>query len=175
MIPESIKSLITSLLRKDLEVIVAGGLAVNAHGFARLTTDADLIVRKKDREKATNAMIDLAFTNKGSTDVSTRFGHKSYSVPFVDLLWTEEKTFDIFLSSTVSVADHFKILSLPHLIAMKIHALSQCHDRFAKDSEDIKFLLKHNSAQIEFRDYQALVNRFAPSDKNQQLLDLYPR
>lgn len=45
MIPESIQSLILSLNRQGIEAIIGGGLAVNAHGFARLPLDADLLVR----------------------------------------------------------------------------------------------------------------------------------
>ena len=174
MIPKSIRSLITKLQQEGLEIIVGGGLAVNAHGFARLTTDADLIVRKDDREKALVVLSNLGFVEKGTTNVSTRLSHSSYLVPFVDLLWTEAVTFQIFLEGAVSIYPSCKTISLPHLIAMKIHAIAQNAERFAKDSEDIRWLLKYNPTQISLQDYQNLLDRFASDGRKEYLLALHP-
>ncbi len=174
MIPESIQSLITKLQQEGLEVIVGGGLAVNAHGFARVTTDADLIVRKNDREKALEVLSDLGFVEKGTTNVSTRLSHSSYLLPFVDLLWTEAATFQVFLKGAISISPNSNALSLPHLIAMKIHAITQSADRFAKDSEDIRWLLKYNPTEISLQDYQNLLDRFASDGRKEYLLTLHP-
>jgi len=172
MIPESIQSLLKSLHEKGLDAIVAGGLAVNAHGFARLTSDADLLIRADHRDKATETLTNLGFTLEGSTNVASRFSHQSYIVPHVDLLWTETQTFNVFLASTILVNGHAKTLSLPHLIAMKLHTIAENEDRFAKDSEDIKFLLKHNPRKIASEEYQTLVNKFAPDQHRDYLLGL---
>jgi len=60
------------------------------------------------------------------------------------------------------------------LVAMKIHAISQRQDRLAKDSEDIRWLLKQNSSKISFNDYQLLLNRFASEENMSYLRELYP-
>ena len=174
MVPESIRSLIASLSREGIDVIIGGGLAVNQHGFSRLTTDADLIVNRDDQEKLTALFTNLGFVNRGSTRVSTRFAHLSFSVPFVDLLWTEPATFYVFKEGAIILDNGPRILCLPHLIAMKIHAIAQSEERFAKDSEDIRWLLKHGAQHLCQEDYHQLVQRFASAYTKDYLLNLYP-
>ena len=100
--------------------------------------------------------------------------HRSHLIPFLDLLWTEEATFDVFLQEAITTSPNCKTLALPHLVAMKIHAISQRQDRLAKDSEDIRWLLKQNSSKISFNDYQLLLNRFASEENMSYLRELYP-
>lgn len=174
MVPESIQSLILSLNRQGIEAIIGGGLAVNAHGFARLTLDADLLVRRTDEEEACRIMEELGFSAEGTTRVATRFRHKSYAVPFVDLLWTEDETFKVFSEAAAPGPNGLRILSLPHLIAMKIHAQAQAQNRGSKDRDDLKYLLQQNAGRVSFEDYQKLVDRFARPAQKEGLLGLYP-
>ncbi len=174
MVPESIQSLILSLNRQGIEAIIGGGLAVNAHGFARLTLDADLLVRRTDQEEACRSLEELGFSAEGTTRVATRFRHKNYVVPFVDLLWTEDETFKVFLEAAAPGPNGLRILSLPHLIAMKIHAATQDQGRGSKDRDDLKYLLQQNAGKVAREDYQKLVERFARPSRKEELLALYP-
>lgn len=174
MIPESIQSLLKAIQDRDIRVVVGGGLAVNHHGFARLTTDADFIVCGDDRAQLEDVFEGLKFSKNGETAVSTRYTHASYVVPNVDLLWTERGTFEIFWGAVNGADDSEPFLTLPHLLAMKIHAIAQNKDRLAKDSEDIRYLLKQNPTAISLEDYQKQLNRFATEDLKEYLRALHP-
>lgn|GEM_PF-2519444 len=65
-------------------MIIGGGLSVNQHGFSRLTSDADLIIRRDFRTEIEAFMSNLGFTNKGSTSVSTLFFSPDLRLQFED-------------------------------------------------------------------------------------------
>jgi len=60
----SLEAIFKSLNSNDVRYIVAGGTAVNIHGYQRMTADLDIIIKLDSRniEKAINSLKNLGFS-----------------------------------------------------------------------------------------------------------------
>jgi hypothetical protein len=59
----SVETIVCTLNTPEVEYLIVGGLAVNAHGFVRLTRDVDLVlhVDRGNVSKGLNAMLDIGY------------------------------------------------------------------------------------------------------------------
>ncbi|MBI3541120.1 MAG: hypothetical protein HY073_03160, partial [Deltaproteobacteria bacterium] len=63
MIQHSYQSILTALSKAKVRYLVAGGIAMNLHGFSRATFDLDLIIflKKENILKFTKVMTKLGY------------------------------------------------------------------------------------------------------------------
>src|SRR6266446_1008092 len=59
----SVEAIVRALNAADARYLIAGGLAVNAHGFVRLTRDVDLVLQLDpgNVSKGLNALLDIGY------------------------------------------------------------------------------------------------------------------
>ena len=59
----SVEAIVRALNTAKVEYLVVGGLAVNAHGFVRLTRDVDLVLQldPDNVSKGLNALLDIGY------------------------------------------------------------------------------------------------------------------
>ena len=144
----------------QVKYAIVGGIAVNLHGYVRMTVDMDIILELEDKNlaKAVTIMRESGFTCKvpvdpiGLADTKTRqdwienknlkalnFYRKSEEVDFV--IDTNVKYENVKIS-ILSIRDiHYPIVSKEDLIKMKTGTGRE------KDKEDIRNLL--NLIEIE--------------------------
>jgi hypothetical protein len=59
----SVEAIVRALNMADVQYLIVGGLAVNAHGFVRLTRDVDLVLQLEppNVSKGLNALLDIGY------------------------------------------------------------------------------------------------------------------
>ena len=59
----SVEAIVRALNTAEVEYLIVGGLAVNAHGFVRLTRDVDLVLQldSGNVSKGLNALLDIGY------------------------------------------------------------------------------------------------------------------
>jgi predicted nucleotidyltransferase len=155
----SFEKVVGALNKAKVRYLVVGGLAVNAHGYARFTNDIDLVIRleEKDIFAAFKALKKLGYnpltpiTVEEFADPKARknlsktknmmvlqmWSDRHPQTP-VDIFMTEPFDFDseyrMALIQTISSGPRVRFVSLKTLIKLKTRA------NRAEDKVDIKYL-----------------------------------
>ena len=114
----SIETIVKALNRAKVKYLIVGGLAVNAHGFVRLTRDVDLVLRleRENAVRGLNALLRagwrLAIPEKPEAfaDVATRERWRTEKNMIVLKLWSDEHRrtpVDIFIYEPFDFAAEF--------------------------------------------------------------------
>jgi len=147
-------------------LVMAGGFAVNHHGYTRNTLDIDFVCADLRVESITTCLQQGGYTHMVRGPVARHFSHPDTGFR-VDVLLVEERTFQELRAAAVeSEMGEQKVptLSLHHVIAMKLHALSQQPVlRSAKDALDIAWLVYLNEVSAE-EDLKPLCLRYATAE-----------
>ncbi|MBN1378204.1 MAG: hypothetical protein JXA04_03120 [Gammaproteobacteria bacterium] len=88
----SFEAIVVALEKADVRYLIAGGLAVNAHGYGRMTFDVDLVIQleRKNLERAIQALVLLGF--RPLVPVLA----KDFADPEIRQHWTTEKNMVVF-------------------------------------------------------------------------------
>jgi hypothetical protein len=153
------KKIAQALHEEDVRYLLAGGLAVVAHGYGRMTFDVDLIVQLKPENiiKAFRALRKVGYqprvpvTAEQFADRTTREGRIRDKGMVVMNMWSDEERdtpVDLFVTEpfdfdavygrspldTLDDGTPFRFVEIPTLIAMKRIAGRE------KDMDDIRHL-----------------------------------
>lgn len=164
----SFEAVVRALNEAGVRYLVAGGLAVNAHGYLRLTNDADVIQLIPDNiKRAFGALAALGYTPvvpvtaEQFADRATREGWIRDKGMQVLQLWSErhrETPIDIFVQEPFPFDEEYaralikplygaievRFVSIPTLIAMK-EAAGREQDRI--DVEHLRMRLEDDAGQ----------------------------
>ena len=134
----SIESIVTALNTAQADYLIVGGLAVNLHGFVRLTRDVDLVLRlsPENAAKGLRALLDIGYRMSipeepaAFADAATRERWREEKGMIVLKLWSDEHRrtpIDIFVYEPfvfdVELA-RARPLQLPSGISAPVVALS---------------------------------------------------
>jgi Nucleotidyl transferase AbiEii toxin, Type IV TA system len=150
MIPDHSQTLHSRFEREGILLLLAGGWAVNYHGYSRFTRDVDWICSRGQETKACELMNLLGFV-KTSEGMASRFVRQNDpSFPPVDLIWVDETTFSKMADTPCRTGRHddIPVIGFEVLLAMKLHALKDDRQRQGKDVLDIRHLLEYSSTRI---------------------------
>lgn len=143
----SVEAIVTALNNAGARYIIVGGVAVNAHGFVRMTRDVDIVLELK-RENiilGLNALQEIGYqiampvSIDEFADFETRERWRDEKNMIVLKLWSDKHgrtPIDIFIYESFDFADELEksakmqlkpdvfatIVSLQGLLAMKHHA-----------------------------------------------------
>ena len=140
-----------SLVAGHLESIgapwaLAGGFALNALGFARLTKDVDLVVDESAREPLLRALTEDGFAVLYTSEGYTNLLHADPALGRLDLIWLEgETSHKVFSGCKEVTGPGSRPIRVPrpeHLLAMKAAAIGNNPDRGIRDLADVQFLLR---------------------------------
>lgn len=165
-LPEFAESLFRRFEEAGIPLLLAGGWAVNFHGYSRFTRDVDWVCRRDLLDEAVALMSKLRMV-KCSDGMASRFlrdGDLAF-MP-VDLLWVDAASFDVMASTANYTGRHgdIPVIGLKSLLAMKIYALKDDDSRQGKDLLDIRSLLIYGKAQIPEDELEALCLRYGGPD-----------
>lgn len=148
--------------------LLAGGFAVNAHGFARGTEDIDLVVPESALHRADTSLQEAGFRCVGKADVVSRYAPPPGMRFVVDVMPLDDGTFDALWRDAVAhtfQGREVRVPSLDHLLAMKIHAMrNDSMTRGLKDLLDIVGLARANGLDAASERLRALCDRFGNDD-----------
>lgn len=176
MKPNILKTLSEVLDSQGLTPLLGGSWAVGHHGYARFTQDIDFIFSSDDKAKVVSAMTDVECQSTFDLPVATRFVHWDRSVPAIDALWIEPRSYQRLLTNAVTDPSdsRLKIIAVGDLIAMKLHSLRAREERGERDEVDIKHLIKANEDKVAFPDYLAMVEKYDPEELCQRIQNYHP-
>ena len=137
--------------KENLPFLLIGGYAVLAHGFVRTTGDIDFLVRKSQSGGWQKLLERLKFTVKFSGPTFLQFNPPPDEKLPVDLMFVSDDNFDQMFSAAKEIDTDgviTKVVSLPHLFALKCHAFKSRPHRAMKDVEDLVQLTKLNKLDL---------------------------
>jgi hypothetical protein len=154
---------------RNLPLLVAGGLAVEVHGYQRKTFDADLVVRHEDQQAWLALVKEMGFSIHREGPVFLQLNPPEESeLPPVDLMMMTQETFEKLASRAIPNpygVDLPKVVSLDSLIAMKCHAIRHGHPgRLVKDADDLIHLFMANRLDPEAAEWRDLILKFGTED-----------
>jgi predicted nucleotidyltransferase len=146
--------------RKNLPFLLIGGYAVLAHGFVRTTGDIDFLVRKSQADDWQKLLEGLKFTVKFSGATFLQFNPPPQEKLPVDLMFVSDENFDQMFSAAKEIETDgvmARVVSLPHLFALKCHAFKSRPHRAMKDIEDLVQLTKLNKLDLNEQSLRAIL------------------
>jgi hypothetical protein len=161
---DALKSLASVLERTGVTPMMAGGWAVNHHGFSRSTLDIDLVYDRGRREEIISALALAGYFPKLDLPFACRMLHRSMAMPILDVIWVDAATFQKLLSEAepFGIAPALRVISLHSLLSMKLHALHDDDARGGRDYRDIDELLDRHPYLRTSADFHELVRQQAP-------------
>ena len=136
---------------QNLPFLLIGGYAVMAHGYIRTTEDVDLLVRKNQAAEWRKIIEDLGFPVFSTNENFMQFSPAPDINLKLDLMFARDETFDLMLAEaklTTTSGLTAKVVSLPHLFALKCHAFRSKPHRALKDIVDVVELVKINRLDL---------------------------
>lgn len=103
--------------------------------------------------------------------MASRFKHiKDLTMPFVDLIWVDDRSFEAMTENDGVSGDHneMPVINFRSPLAMKLFALKDGETRDFKDLLDIRLLLRYNQGRISDEELKNMCVRYAgPNAYNQ--------
>ena len=163
---------------EGLPFLVIGGNAVIAYGYGRMTRDIDLLVRESDRRAWDMLITRLEYTQHQIARVFHMYNPVPRHLPPIDLILVDATTFakleDGAPTAAIEEAE-VKIPALPHLIALKLHALRQgAEHRHTRDFGDVVELVLINKVNLASPEYAAILDRYADAATREKLIASLP-
>lgn len=176
----TIIDIIEDIFRKcGVPCLLAGGFAVNAHGYSRTTFDVDLVIPEEKYPFLSGEFQKEGFKESYRGKVHGRFSGHSQFLTDVDLLFVDSKTFQGLLEASQEKQigrRYLKVVSLNHLIAMKLHAIkNHPENREFKDLNDIIELIKENRIDVRSRKFKNLCLKFGTEELYQKIVNFHKK
>ena len=132
-----------------------------AHGYVRATDDLDLIVQRGRRAQLSQLLCDLGMSVKNDAANFVQFDPRDEAGMDVDLMFVSEAVFSQMEQASVEAkvdGAQVRVVSLPHLIALKCHALQHSKSvRRLKDMDDLVQLILINRLDLNQPELQAII------------------
>ncbi len=157
-------------------LILIGGFAVNAYHYARNTKDVDFLTTDEDYPKIARFLSLSGFRESVKTDVFVKQVFENAEGMPIDFLFVDPDTFESIWkdgTETVLSGKIFRMPSLFHLIALKLHAIKQgSKDRAWKDIPDILNLIEANRIDIRSFDFVEVCRKYGPKGIYEDILKM---
>ena len=148
---------------RDLPCLLVGGLAVVLHGHPRATFDIDLMIPDSSTDCWNAFLNEQGLKEYHRTDAFAQFEGSDKGTN-VDLMIVDEKTFGkLERNSETKWLDEVavRIPSAKHLVALKLHAVSQ-ENRARKDQDwsDVVALIQGCDLDLTEGSFRELIERY---------------
>ena len=138
--------------QENIEYGIIGAFALYAYGYVRATRDIDFVTRTKYQKKIITFLESLGFETTFSSNAFSNHLHPIDSVR-VDIMYVEGITANNIFSATqdklIFKGVRLPVVSVEHLVAMKLFAIQNNPERKFKDFADIKEILCHSTYNKE--------------------------
>ncbi|MGD0744809.1 MAG: nucleotidyl transferase AbiEii/AbiGii toxin family protein [Verrucomicrobiota bacterium] len=153
--------------------LVIGGYAVFAHGYVRATDDLDLIVQRGRRAQLGELFGDMGMSVKSDAANFVQFDSRDEAGMAVDLMFVSDEVFSQLEQAAVEarVEDTcVRVVSLPHLIALKCHAFQHSKSiRRLKDMDDLVQLILINRLDLNEPKLRATILKHGNAETYEKL------
>ncbi|MCG3150522.1 MAG: hypothetical protein PCFJNLEI_04008 [Verrucomicrobiae bacterium] len=148
------------------EALLIGGQALRTYGVIRQTLDVDCLAATDGAAKLEQALLAAGYTALSRSDTVVCYRHPSPILLDVDVVIVNPETFNkLQRDSRQWHAEQpvWRVPSLAHLIALKLHAIKNAPER-GRDLPDIISLLRQNPNDLTRTKVQELCQQFGPPD-----------
>jgi len=166
------QALFDLLARFPHPLFIIGGQALEPHGVSRQTVDVDCLIAVENREAFDEHLCSRGFRKFHETENFARYHHTSGVVPDTDVLFVDASTFEKLQAGSVSFRHgnaQLQVPALPHLIALKLHAIRNNPAREFSDLVDITKLLQVNPGVVSTSELATLCVEFGPPGIQEKL------
>lgn len=158
--------LVSKVLQKaDVPAILIGGFAVNYHGVVRQTQDVDFLMVEKDYDKVQPLFERVGCRQVIRNNLFARLENKKMLPMELDMVFVNQETFEGIIeeAETTEIGGRkFKVASLDHLLALKLHAMKQnLRRRGFRDITDVLDLAEKNRIDIKGKKFEELCLKYA--------------
>ena len=168
-----IKEIVKRASHAGIPFLVIGGYAVIAHGYVRMTDDLDLITQRGRRAPFGNLLGDLGMSVKNDAANFVQFDFPDESMMDVDLMFVSEEVFSQLERAAIDSKLEgvpVRMVSLPHLIALKCHSFIQSKSlRRLKDMDDLIQLVLIHRLDLNEPDLRATILKHGNSELYEKL------
>jgi predicted nucleotidyltransferase len=150
-------------LRGDLRFLLIGGRSLEGHGFVRNTKDVDFLITTEDISSMESLLKKVGYSKIAETTIFSRWKHSSLGAEDVDVMFVSSGTFETLYKDAVLLkvgSASIHIPSVAGIVALKLHAIKNNPDRFAKDGLDIVTLRKLNPNAVNEEDFKQLCDKY---------------
>ena len=163
----------------NLDYLIIGGHAVNAHGYSHTTLDVDLLVSEEQLPAWKDLITDLGYVWGHQSPAFVQFSEPPGSDQFpIDLMVVNASTFSKLIGNSIPKSFGDTLAKVPRpldLIALKLHALRSA-DRASdgKDLQDVIALARLSGLKLSDVEFSAILEKHASpetSDELRRLLD----
>lgn len=159
---------------RELQFLIIGGLAVNFYGYSRETADVDLLVQRDQHAVWRELFRQLGYTLEQDAETFVQLAPPRSGEWPVDLMLVREPTFAPMLADSRQVEMYgtlVRIPSLPHLLALKLHALKHTRPhRFLKDFQDVEGLVRINQLELKSEKIREIFLKYGNLDLYEKIL-----
>lgn len=155
-----------ALTPQQPEALLVGGQALPAYGVVRQTLDVDCLATESGARKLQDVLLAAGYLEAGRSAAVVRYRHESPWFLDVDVLLVDSPTYSGLLHDArpwQHGAAVWHVPSLPHLIALKLHAIKYNPQRQAHDLSDIAALLQQNPGVVTRTTLRELCEKFGPA------------
>lgn len=157
-------------------MVLIGGFAVNYYKYTRQTVDVDFLIKEQDFPKMLALLTAAGYKMDYSQEVFARFiSPQSPLLMDIDFMFIDEETLAKIIkdSQKINIAGcEFRIPSLEHLIALKLHAVKYNPKlRLAKDIPDIINLVKINKVDVKDEKFKELCLKYATQEIYEKIVE----
>jgi len=140
---QTLRSAVEILAHFKIPHLVAGGLAVQEHGYFRVTLDADIIVPDvQEAVEFITADLSGPFVNYKGCEDTVQDRRNGVFINFLPAGRAFGRNSTVMFPNPVSVSDVPQFLSLEQLIALKLDSWVNSPNRRHKDKSDVIELIK---------------------------------
>ncbi len=144
-----IEAITTFLKKENIDFGLIGAFALFSYGYSRATEDVDFVIRLDDREKVITFLESIGFETLYISKAFSNHRHVIGSIQ-VDFMFTFGETADDIFNNLNTKALYkdlaIPVVSIEHLVAMKLFSATSSETREKKDLSDISELL----SRVEF-------------------------
>ncbi|MFH1476181.1 MAG: nucleotidyltransferase family protein [Verrucomicrobiota bacterium] len=151
---------------RHCQILLIGGYALPVFDVVRQTADVDSLIADADERILHDILIKAGYKERQRTEAFVRYTHPSAVALDIDVMLVDQDTFDKMLkrSSEHQVGSvKVRIPCLPHLIALKLHAIKNNPKRELKDLGDIMALLEANPEKVSQNELRRICKRYGPA------------
>lgn len=168
----------TEFGKSGIPFLLVGGFAVNYYKVSRSTGDVDLLMREEDYPQALRILEKAGYREFRKEFLCARLKSEELFFMPVDILFTDPASLAEMLKEAKEVeirGQQFKVPSLQHLMAMKLHSLRQSGgDRDYKDLLDLLDLMKQNQIDGRSQTFKDLCLKFGGEEIYKKIEQFLP-
>jgi len=158
--------LVSQVIQKaDVSAILIGGFAVNHYGVMRQTQDVDFLMVEEAYDKVQPLFEKAGCGEVIRNNLFARLENKKWLPSELDIVFVNPETFEGILeeSETAEIQGRkFKVPSLDHLLALKLHAMKQnLRRRGFRDITDVLDLARENRIDVKGKKFGELCLKYA--------------